>query len=191
MVTQKDVADLAGVSFITVSRVVRGEENVKPETKRRVEEAIAKLGYAPSFAGQVLNSGRCNTIGVLTPIPLNKSIRSFYLMSVLDGINEICSKYNTDILMSIVPESGNNPSYDYLRPYKQKKVDGIIYIGLKKISRQIIDEIKLRKLPCVVVADRPESEIFSWVDTDNYLAARTSVNEFWKRGASPHCLPGS
>ncbi len=182
MVTQKDVADLAGVSFITVSRVVRGEENVKPETKRRVEEAIAKLGYAPSFAGQVLNSGRCNTIGVLTPIPLNKSIRSFYLMSVLDGINEICNKYNTDILMSIVPESEKNPSYDYLRPYKQKKVDGIIYIGLKKISKQIIDEIKLRKLPCVVVADRPESEIFSWVDTDNYLAAKTSVNEFWKRG---------
>ena len=110
--------------------------------------------------GQVLNSGRCNTIGVLTPIPLNKSIRSFYLMSVLDGINEICNKYNTDILMSIVPESEKNPSYDYLRPYKQKKVDGIIYIGLKKISKQIIDEIKLRKLPCVVVADRPESEIF-------------------------------
>ena len=101
MVTQKDVADLAGVSFITVSRVVRGEANVKPETKRKVEDAIAQLGYAPSFAGQVLNSGRCNTIGVLTPIPLYISGRSFYLMNLLSGINEVCHKNKTDILMWI------------------------------------------------------------------------------------------
>lgn len=182
MVTQKDVADLAGVSFITVSRVVRGEENVKPETRRKVEEAIAKLGYAPSFAGQVLNSGRCNTIGVLTPIPLYKSMRSFYLMSVLSGINDICYKNGTDILMNIVPESEKNANYDYLRAYRQKKVDGIIYVGLKKITQEMTDEIKLRKLPCVVIADRPEADIFSWVDTDNFLAAKNTVNELWKRG---------
>jgi LacI family transcriptional regulator len=51
--TQKEVATLAGVSFITVSRVVNGEANVRPETRRRVEEAIAELGYYPSFAGKL------------------------------------------------------------------------------------------------------------------------------------------
>ena len=43
MVTQKDVAELAGVSFITVSRVINGESNVKEETRRKVQEAMRNL----------------------------------------------------------------------------------------------------------------------------------------------------
>ncbi len=68
MVTQKDVAKYAGVSFITVSRVVNKEPNVKEETRKKVEQAIKEIGYFPGFAGKALNSGRCNTIAILTPI---------------------------------------------------------------------------------------------------------------------------
>lgn len=182
MVTQKDVANLAGVSFITVSRVINGEQNVKEETRRKVQAAIEELGYAPSFAGQVLNSGKCNTIGVLSPIPFHQMMRSFYLMDILSGINDVCHKNNTDLLINIVPEVGKVPDYDYLRPYKQKKVDGLIYVGLKKIPSEMLKELKLRKLPCVVIGDRPESELLSWVDTDNFQAARNTVQEIWKRG---------
>ena len=182
MITQKDVANLAGVSFITVSRVINGEQNVKEETRRKVQAAIEQLGYAPSFAGQVLNSGKCNTIGILSPIPFLKAIRSYYMMDVLAGINEVCHKNNVDLLMNIVPEVGKVPNYDYLRAYKQKKVDGLIYIGLKKLPAEMLDELKIRKLPCVVIGDRPESDLISWVDTDNFAAAKNSVNEIWKRG---------
>ena len=182
MVTQKDVANLAGVSFITVSRVINGEQNVKDETRRKVLAAIDKLGYAPSFAGQVLNSGKCNTIGILSPIPFYKAIRSFYLMDILAGINDVCLKNGVDMLMNIVPEVGKVPDYDYLRAYKQKKVDGLIYIGLKKLPEEMLAELKIRKLPCVVIGDRPDSELISWVDTDNIQAAKNSVNEIWKRG---------
>ena len=182
MVTQKDVANLAGVSFITVSRVINGEQNVKEETRRKVQAAIEQLGYAPSFAGQVLNSGKCNTIGILSPIPFYKAIRSFYMMELLAGINEVCQEKDVDMLINIVPEVGKVPEYDYLRSYKQKKVDGIIYMGLRKLPAEMLSELQLRKLPCVVIGDRPESDLISWVDTDNVSAAKNAVNEIWKKG---------
>ena len=53
-----DVADLAGVSIKTVSRVVNGEPHVRPATRERVEEAIAVLDYRPSQAARNLASYR-------------------------------------------------------------------------------------------------------------------------------------
>ncbi|MCR5046937.1 MAG: LacI family transcriptional regulator [Treponema sp.] len=182
MVTQKDVANLAGVSFITVSRVINGESNVKEETRLKVQAAIDQLGYAPSFAGQVLNSGRCNTIAILTPIPFYQSLRTFYMMRILSGIEEVCRKNKVDLMMGIVPEAGTEPDYDYLRPYRQKKVDGIIYIGLRQIPREMIEELGKRKLPCVVIGDRPKSKLVSWVDTNNFEAGYNAVKEIWSRG---------
>ena len=182
MVTQKDVAELAGVSFITVSRVINGETNVKEETRKKVQAAIDQLGYAPSFAGQILNSGRCNTLAVLTPIPFTQSIRTFYLTNVIYGIEECCRKNKIDLLMGYAPEAGTDSSYDYLRPYRQKKVDGIIYLGMRQIPEEMLHELKLRKLPCVVIGDRPESDLISWVDTNNFDAGYSCVKEIWAKG---------
>ncbi|MBQ0051681.1 MAG: LacI family DNA-binding transcriptional regulator [Treponema sp.] len=182
MVTQKDVAELAGVSFITVSRVINGETNVKEETRLKVQKAINKLGYAPSFAGQVLNSGKCNTIAILTPIPFYQSMRTFYLMQLISGIEAGCRKKNLDLLLGFAPEAGTDSTYDYLRPYRQKKVDGIIYVGLKQLPEEMIHELRVRKLPCVVIGDRPESSLISWVDTDNYDAGYNTVRQIWDKG---------
>ena len=63
-VRAQDVATLAGVSPQTVSRVVNGATNVRPETRDRVTEAMAKLGYAPSQAARALRSGALETLGV-------------------------------------------------------------------------------------------------------------------------------
>ncbi len=53
-----DVADLAGVSIKTVSRVVNGEPHVRPSTRARVDKAIAALDYRPSEAARNLASAR-------------------------------------------------------------------------------------------------------------------------------------
>lgn len=61
----QDVARLAGVSPQTVSRVTNDAANVRPETRARVLDAMAKLGYAPNHAARALRSGRLDTIGVI------------------------------------------------------------------------------------------------------------------------------
>lgn len=64
-VTSRDVARLAGVSQPTVSRALRDDPRVSDETKKRVREAAALLGYVPSEAGRALSSGRTRRIGLL------------------------------------------------------------------------------------------------------------------------------
>lgn len=61
-----DVAALAGVSGQTVSRVARGEDTVRPDTRARVLAAMRELGYAPNTAARALRSGSTRTIGVVT-----------------------------------------------------------------------------------------------------------------------------
>ena len=60
-----DVARLAGVSHQTVSRVINGQNNTRPETRERVERAIRQLGYRPNTAARALVTRRSATIGVI------------------------------------------------------------------------------------------------------------------------------
>lgn len=60
-----DVARLAGVSHQTVSRVINGQDNLRPETRERVLDAIRQLGYRPNTAARALVTRRSATIGVV------------------------------------------------------------------------------------------------------------------------------
>lgn len=81
--TLADVARLAGVSEITVSRVVRNKGAIAPATRRAVTEAVAKLGYVPNRAAGSLASAGSSLIGVLLP-----SLSNVVFPEVLRGINE-------------------------------------------------------------------------------------------------------
>src|SRR5512132_58274 len=66
-VTIKDFARHAGVLPMTVSRVINGSERVSPETRRRVEEAIADLGYVPSRLARGLIRRKTGTLALIVP----------------------------------------------------------------------------------------------------------------------------
>ena len=65
--TIRDVARLSGVSPMTVSRVINESERVRPDTRRRVEEAIAELGYVPSRLARGLIRQRTGTLALIVP----------------------------------------------------------------------------------------------------------------------------
>jgi len=62
----EDVAELAGVSAMTVSRVLNAPEKVRPETRARVLAAVQELGYRPNSAARVLVTGRSGVLGVVS-----------------------------------------------------------------------------------------------------------------------------
>ena len=66
-VTIKDVARVSGVSSMTVSRVINGGDRVSPETKQRVEQAIAELGYVPSRLARGLIRQKTGTLALIVP----------------------------------------------------------------------------------------------------------------------------
>jgi DNA-binding LacI/PurR family transcriptional regulator len=65
--TIRDVAALAGVSHQTVSRVINGSERVSPETRQKVEQAIAALGYSPNAIARFMAHGRTRTFACCAP----------------------------------------------------------------------------------------------------------------------------
>jgi LacI family transcriptional regulator len=66
-VTINDVARMSGVSPMTVSRVINGSERVSPQTRQRVEQAIAELGYVPSRLARGLIRQRTRTLALIVP----------------------------------------------------------------------------------------------------------------------------
>ena len=66
-VTIKDVAKLAGVSPMTVSRVINGNDRVSPAARGSVEQAISELGYVPSRLARGLSRQRTGTLALIVP----------------------------------------------------------------------------------------------------------------------------
>jgi LacI family transcriptional regulator len=181
MATQKDVAELAGVSFITVSRVINGLDNVAPETRSRVEAAIKELNYHPNRQAQALNHGLTRTLAFVTPrmyeLPL---YNNFFVMSLLSGVELQGRELGWDILLTT--DFDRSGEFDFLRVWHQRKVDGLVFVGFQRFPPDQLRAIEEMGVPCVSIADRLESPAVSWIDTDNRSAARDAVRRLYALG---------
>lgn len=165
MATQEDVAKLAGVSFITVSRVINNKDNVKEETKERVLKAIKELNYYPNSLGRALNNNRVFSIGILGPLAGNNSLEAdSYHAKLIQGVEEACYDAKYDLLISTRRTS--DPEFSYFRLFHQRKVDALIFMGAN-FEEQHIEEIIQYKIPCCVISDNPGSSHVGYIDTDN------------------------
>jgi DNA-binding LacI/PurR family transcriptional regulator len=78
--TIRDVARQAGVSHQTVSRVINASEDVTPETRERVEIAIAELGYRPNAIARSMASGQTRTLACISP-----NLTDYTFASIIEG----------------------------------------------------------------------------------------------------------
>ncbi len=116
----RDVAKLAGVSPITVSRVINSPELVKNKTKLKVDKAIEILNYQPNLLAKSLKSLSTKTIGVL----LLESCEEFQ-QNILWGIEDVLRQNNYKILYGVSNNKVEIENY-YLDTFVFNKVDGII-----------------------------------------------------------------
>jgi len=87
MVTQSDVAEKVGVSFITVSRVINNKGYVKKETREKVQQTIKELNYYTNHIGRALHLKSVNTIGIIIPAPANVSVHATYYYNKFSLLN--------------------------------------------------------------------------------------------------------
>lgn len=183
MATQKDVAKLAKVSFITVSRVVNNMGNVKEATKLEVQKAIKELNYYPNSIAQGLNRNRVQTLAVETPLPPHTSIEeTSYYTRLLSGVEKYCINIGYDILIS--SQRARMGVFDCLKPYYSRKADGVIILGAKPTEEQL-KRISEENIPCVIIGDRHPSFKINFLDTENisgmYNATKHLINNGHKK----------
>jgi len=94
-VTIREVADLAGVSIATVSRVLNGRGDVSPETRELVSAVIKEHGYSANRSARSLSAGRTGLVGVLVPL-----VFPAYFSGILAGAAEALSEQDLRVVLS-------------------------------------------------------------------------------------------
>jgi len=146
-VTLHDVARLAGVSIKTVSNVVNDHPYVRDETRRRVLDAIAALGYTPNLSARSLRSGRTNVIALMIP-----DLRNAYFAELADAVMRAAAGHGLSVL---IEQFGDDREHEIaaLRRPRPQLVDGVLYSVLA-LDQDDEDVIAAMPVPVVLLGER-------------------------------------
>lgn len=120
----RDVARLAGVSHQTVSRVLNDHPSIRPETKKRVQDAIGVLDYKPNLAARALVTSRTHTIGILSA-----TIGEFGPTSSIASIEDAARAEGYSVTTLNLPETTPDAIGDAIRQLGREQVSGIVALA--------------------------------------------------------------
>jgi DNA-binding LacI/PurR family transcriptional regulator len=170
-VTIKDVAQAAGVSTQTVSRVMNKFSYVSGETRQRVETVVEQLGYRPSTLARSLSQQRSYTLGVVT-----FGLKYIGPSRTLNGVADKADELGYMLLMKELDNFDTNRIDDVIDSLLARQVDGIIWVAPEigdnhAWVRERMDEIPV---PVLFLAMQPRAGISS-VATDNFQGAAMAI----------------
>jgi LacI family transcriptional regulator, galactose operon repressor len=166
--TIRDVAREAGVSVATVSRVLNNKPDASPDTRRKVEEAISKLGYARSTQWRQLTTGKSRAISLL--FPHTETSPSHIYLDFITGVTTACEErdYRLDLITRALDEG------DLLDLYRASKSDGTILMKVQ-LNDWRADFLRQMSLPFVMIGHTEESVGASFIDYDFEAAIRAGL----------------
>jgi len=158
----KDVARQAGVSYKTVSRVVNGEAAVREETRLRVEDAVATLGYRPNHSAQSLRRGRTHTLRLILSLRAGTFTGLRFQDEVIAGASDRASRSGYGLLLELVE---GDPIDDRRRWLADRRADGTILLDGRSES-PLVSLLKSTGAPCVMLVNPDADPAFGSVDAD-------------------------
>jgi DNA-binding LacI/PurR family transcriptional regulator len=172
-----DVARLAGVSQQTVSRVVNDSPRLRPETRRRVQEAIDRLGYRPNVAARALVRGRTSLIGLIST-----GFNHFGPISIQHSIEAAARDRGlipTSIALSEVTRAALDASVEHLL---RQLVEGIIVIAGQDHALDLARSRTVNVPMILVEGDLSRAELT--VGVDQIAGARMATAHLLQLGHS-------
>ena len=127
MVTLKDIGQHLGISATQVSRALGGYPDVSETTRRRVEEAVERLGYLPNPAALRLRSGRSGIVGLVVP-EHSEQEESNILLEIMLGLAMEFWKRDTLVVLNVMPKPVPSEQ-SYTRLFRQGAVDGFVVVN--------------------------------------------------------------
>jgi LacI family transcriptional regulator len=175
-VTIKDVARLSGVSSMTVSRVINGSERVSPETRQRVERAIAELGYVPSRLARGLIRQKTGTLALIVPDVANP-----FFTLIVRGAEDVARRAGYRMILADT-RADLTIERDVIEEMLAHRVDGIMIAPVSDRSKGHLQRLERYGVEFVLI-DRTVSGIESDVVTgDNVGGARRLVEHLISLG---------
>lgn len=178
-VSVKDVARAAGVSAQTVSRVVNQSEAVAPETRRRVEEVIARLGYSRNELARNLIQGRTRTLGLVFT-------GRDYLggSNINSGIIAEAEELGYALLLRERRDDDSVSQERFLQKLLERRVDGVLWMlsETRESFAPLLQRLMQEHGVPVVALVRSSSVGVPWSAFDNYGAGLLATRHLIERG---------
>jgi LacI family transcriptional regulator len=170
--TIADVAQRAGVSIATVSRVLNGTAPVDTETAERVRSAIASLNYVPHAAARTLASRRTDTIGLLLP-----EISGAFFQPMLRGVEAGVSEAGFDLLIHTTQSRPENTPH---RPLGEHNTDGLL-VFTESLDAKELTRLHSVGFPVVLLHQAPPNSLnIPVVTIENQSGAQKIVEHLIK-----------
>ena len=172
----QDIAKLANVSVATVSRVINNNENVKEETRNKINKIIKDNNYYPNLIARNLSKNENNTIGVILP-----DIKNLYFASIMNEIVNEANKKGLNIILGCSNESFRLQK-KYMELFLEQRVKGIIIaVTQNSYDRTEFFEQMSSKIPLVFI-DRKINKKIPGVFFENFYSSYEVIENFIKNG---------
>jgi LacI family transcriptional regulator len=177
MVTMKEVAARAGVSLITVSRVVNKSGYVGEVTRKKVEEAIEELQYVPNMLASNLRSQQSDLLALVLP-----DITNSFWTSIARGAEDEAWEQGYGVFIC---NTDNDPDKEdaYIQRLLQRRVEGVLLVPSPVRSTEAqVERLKQHGMKFVVIHRRLDGMVANVVRSDGEGAARTLTTELARAG---------
>lgn len=173
--TMAEVAELSGVTKMTVSRVLRHPERVNAKTRERVTAAMATLGYVPNRLAGSLTAGASGMVAAIVP-----TLRHSLFADTLEGLSDVLSKGGLDLIVSS-SSYRTDVEEGQIRSILERRPDALMLTGLTH-TRAARDLLRAFGIPVVETWETGEEPVDMVVGYSNREAARAMTRELIAAG---------
>lgn len=168
-ITIVDVADEAGVSYATVSRVINNKDHVTPDKRERVLRAMAQLGYVANMQARSLAGGESRVVGLLVDY-----LSSSYMDEIIRGIDEALDAENYDLMLYTTHRRKTKESA-YVTKLTRRLADGLLLI-LPRNAGAYLDTLRQRQFPHVLIDYLSDQQNVPSVSATNFRGAHDAMS---------------
>ncbi len=181
MIGIKRLAEHLNISIGTVSRALNGRPDVNPETRQRVLEAAAELGYVANQSGRNLRQGNTNAIGFMIESGVDTAGNSDnFFLGVFDGVQHVLTRHHLDLV--VLPCPGDEDPSQYLqRMVARRAVDAMIISATHRVDARI-DMLAKARIPFIALGRSTSGGEHPWVDLDFEGIANRAVDRLVSKG---------
>lgn len=177
--TLEEVAQVAGVSRATVSRVVNGNPRVSADARKAVERAVQRLGYIPNPAARSLVTRRSDSVGLVIAEPAVRLFEDPFFPRLLRAIGTELGNRELQLVL-LMPQSSRDASR-IERYLASGHVDGALLVSLHA-DDPLPSQLAAHGVPVVVGGRPPRGTPVSFVDVDNVQGGRSAVEHLIRAG---------
>ncbi len=174
-VTIYDVAEKAGVSIATVSKVINNTGNMREETRKRVIKIIEEMDYHPNLMASALTGKGTQTLGLMVP-----DISNPFFSSMARNIEDFAHEQGMSVIMCSTDDDPEKEK-KYIELLRRKQVDGFI-VASKIYNKKILQDLIDSNIPVIMLAFDDETLNVSKVSVDDFKGGYEAGSHLYSCG---------